>query len=164
MYVGVVRVLVKKQVFLNERWKIDFNRLKSAALVFQKGKSIMMRNFILNGYEIPQSENVEYLGLPIGNSEFVWSFVEEKWKKVEKSFLYGLGCKSKAAPPGLVCFLYKQFCQSIFRYHLDLVFVGETKLGELDIRQYLLIKRMFDIKKYARFRPMLEALRLETPE
>ncbi|RNA02401.1 hypothetical protein BpHYR1_045385 [Brachionus plicatilis] len=126
----------------------------------------MMRNFTLNGYEIPQTENVEYLDLPIGNSEFVWNFVEEKWKKVEKSFysLYGLGCKPKAAPPGLVGFLYKQYCQSIFRYHLDLVFVGETKLGELDIRQNLLIKRMFDIKKYARFRPMLEALRLETVE
>ncbi|RNA30722.1 hypothetical protein BpHYR1_031628 [Brachionus plicatilis] len=47
---------------------------------------------------------------------------------------------------------------SIFRYHLDLVFVGETKLGQLDIR-------MFDIKKYARFRPMLGSdLRLETLE
>ncbi|RNA30851.1 hypothetical protein BpHYR1_022315 [Brachionus plicatilis] len=56
--------------------------------------------------------------------------------------LYGLGCKPKAAPPELVGFLYNQFCQSIVRYHLDL--------------------RMFDIKKYARFRPMLEALHLET--
>ncbi|RNA28425.1 RNA-directed DNA polymerase from mobile element jockey-like [Brachionus plicatilis] len=113
-----------------QRWKIDFNPLKSAALVFQKGKAIMMRNFTLNGYEIPKTENVEYLGLPMGNSEFVWNFVEEKWKKIEKSFfsLYGLDCKPKAAPPGLVGFLYKQFCQSIFRYHLDLVFVGETKL------------------------------------
>ncbi|RNA15284.1 RNA-directed DNA polymerase from mobile element jockey-like [Brachionus plicatilis] len=148
-----------------QRWKIDFNHLKSAALVFQKGKAIMMRNFTLNGFEIPQTKNVEYLGLPKGNSEFVLNFAEEKWKKVEKSFysLYGLGCKPKA-PPGLVGFLYKQFCQSISRYHINLVFVGETKLGELDIRQNLLIKRIFDIKKYARFRPMLEALRLETVE
>ncbi|RNA22215.1 hypothetical protein BpHYR1_042389 [Brachionus plicatilis] len=67
----------------------------------------MMRNFTLNGNEIPQNENVEYLGLPIGNSEFIWNFVQEKWKKVEKSFysLYGLGCKPKAAPPGLVGFV-----------------------------------------------------------
>ncbi|RNA06407.1 hypothetical protein BpHYR1_041057, partial [Brachionus plicatilis] len=111
-----------------QRWKIDFNPLKSAALVFQKGKSIMMRNFTLNGYEIPQTENVEYLGLPIGNSEFFWNFVEEKWNKEEMSFysLYCLGCKPKAAPPGLVGFLFKQFCQTIFRYHLDLVFVVKS--------------------------------------
>ncbi|RNA08481.1 hypothetical protein BpHYR1_043207 [Brachionus plicatilis] len=93
-----------------QRRKIDFNPLKSAALVFHKV------------FEIPQTENVKYLGLPIGNSEFVWNFVEENWKKVEKSFysLYGLGCRPKAAPPGLVGFLYNQFYQSIFRYHLDL--------------------------------------------
>ncbi|RNA30871.1 RNA-directed DNA polymerase from mobile element jockey-like [Brachionus plicatilis] len=53
------------------------------------------------------------------------------------------------------------FCQSIFRYHLDLVFIGEKKLNELDIRQNLLIKRAFGIRKFARFRPMLESLRLE---
>ncbi|RNA05088.1 hypothetical protein BpHYR1_035429 [Brachionus plicatilis] len=40
-----------------------------------------------------------------------------------------------------------------------LVFIGEKKLN--DIRQNLLIKRAFGIRKFARFRPMLESLRLE---
>ncbi|RNA42677.1 hypothetical protein BpHYR1_013425 [Brachionus plicatilis] len=97
---------------------------------------------------------------------FVNDFVEEKWKKVEKSFysLYGLGCKPKMTSPDLVGFLYKQFCQSIFRYHLDTVWIGADKLSEFETRQNLLLKRALGIKKFARFRPMLEAIKVETIE
>ncbi len=41
--------------------------------------------------------------------------------KVERAFysLYGIGCKPHALNPKTIAFLYKQFCQSIFRYGLD---------------------------------------------
>ncbi|RMZ99984.1 hypothetical protein BpHYR1_002046, partial [Brachionus plicatilis] len=115
----------------------------------------------LNDLSISQSESTEYLGLPIGDGKFVNDFVEEKWKKVEKSFysLYGLGYKPKMTSPDLLGFLYKQFCQSIFRYHLDTVWIGADKLSEFETRQNLLLKRALGIKKFARFRPMLEAIK-----
>jgi hypothetical protein len=147
-------------------WKIDFNPSKSVALTFQKGKNTDVPNFSLNCLQIPNVQNFEYLGLPIGDNEFISNYIEEKWKKVERSFysLYGLGCKPKMASLDLIGFLYKQFCQSIFRYHLDVVFIGEKKLNEYDIRQNLLLKRAFSIKKFSRFGPMLEAVKVESIE
>ncbi|RMZ93793.1 hypothetical protein BpHYR1_028259 [Brachionus plicatilis] len=80
-------------------WKIDFNPTKSAAIIFQKGTVLLRKTlFPLDGFEIPQTQNVEYLGLPIGN---------KKWKKVERnSSFYALGCTPKSACPNLVSFLY----------------------------------------------------------
>ncbi|RNA19601.1 hypothetical protein BpHYR1_031277 [Brachionus plicatilis] len=46
--------------------------------------------FTLNSIVIPQVQNLIYLGLPIGESEFVSNFIEEKWKKVEKNLSISL--------------------------------------------------------------------------
>ncbi|RMZ94053.1 hypothetical protein BpHYR1_052931, partial [Brachionus plicatilis] len=123
----------------------------SAALLTQKSKVKDLPYFTLNIKVIPQVQNLVYLGLPIGESEFVSNFIEENWMKVEKSFysLYGLGCKPKISSPAIVGFLYKQFCQSFFRYHLDLLFI---------------VKRAYGIKKFARFRAMLESVKVESIE
>ena len=163
---GHCKILLKLFEDFSKNWKIDFNTNKSAALTLHKAKNNSLPNFILNNANIPNVQNVEYLGLPIGNSEFVAEFLEQKWKKVEKSFysLYGLGCKSKMSSPEVIGFLYKQFCQSTFRYYLDLLFIGEKKISEIDIRQNLLLKRAFGIKKFARFRALLEAVNIETIE
>lgn len=85
-------------------------------------------------------------------------------RSVEKSMfsLYPLGCKPKLMKPSTTVFLYKQFCQSIFRYHLDVVLINVSKLKELDTRQNILIKRTIGINKYSLCKSLNEAVRLES--
>ena len=109
---------------------------------------ILNANIVVKGIHIPNVQGFEYLGLPIGSNNFITEFVEEKWKKVEKSMysLYGLGCKPSVMNPNLVGFLYKQYCQSIFRHILDNIYIPSSLLKEFDIRQNILIKRMIGLK------------------
>ncbi|CAF0931715.1 unnamed protein product [Brachionus calyciflorus] len=50
------------------------------------GKTINPSIFI-DGTHIANVQGFEYLSLPIGN-KFKMEFIEEKWKKVERRFLY----------------------------------------------------------------------------
>jgi hypothetical protein len=163
---GHCQKLLDKCAAYSTRWKIEFNPKKSAVLVLQKNKIVDKPKFVLNGFEIPHVQNVEYLGMPIGDYDYVMKYLEDKWKKVEKNFysLYGLGCKLKSAAPELVGYLYKQFCQSAFRYHLDLLYISESKIKEFEIRQNLMLKRAIGIRKFGRFSPVLEAIKVESIE
>ena len=113
---------------------------------------------------IPNGDGCIYLGLPLGKKEFIEEFVDNKWKSVEKSFysLYGMGCKPKRTNPHLIAFLYKQYCQSIFRSCLDNLFISERQLNELELRQNMLLKQTLGIKKYGRVKPMNECLKVES--
>ena len=90
--------------------------------------------------------------------------MENKMKKVEKSFysLNSVGCKPKLMNPETIAFLYKQFSQSIFRYHLDNIFINEKSLKEFDIRQNILIKRFIGLSKFTKTKPLNKALKLES--
>ena len=109
-------------------------------------------------------DGFEYLGLLLRRREFVAKFIEEKWKKVERSFysLYGLGCKPMVSNPKLISFLFKQYCQSSFRHILDNIFITNSLLNELQTRQNLLIKRIIGLKLYTHVTPLNEALRIES--
>ena len=78
-----------------------------------------MDNTLLN-----KEDGFIYLGLPIGNNEYKEDFIENKFKKTERSFysLYKLGCKPYALCPRTIAFIYKQFSQSIFKYGLEVLF------------------------------------------
>ena len=123
-------------------WKFEFNASKSATISFCKKNSNFVPNFKMNGVQIPRVSGFIYLGLPIGDQSTINDFIENKMKKVERSFysLNGLGCRPKMMKPETVSFLYKQFAQSIFRYHLDNIYISEKRLNEFDIRQNILIK------------------------
>ncbi|CAF0818968.1 unnamed protein product [Brachionus calyciflorus] len=110
---GHCQILLKICEDFSKNWKINFNKNKSAALTFQKATKKCLPNFILNNANIPNFQSVESLGLIIGNSEFLAEFLEEKWKKVEKSFysLHGLECKPKMSIDEVIGLIYKQFCQ-----------------------------------------------------
>ena len=50
------------------------------------------------------------------------------------------------------------------RYHFDTLLIGQSKINELEIRQNLLLKRAVGVKKFARFKPMLESIKVESVE
>ncbi|CAF0857609.1 unnamed protein product [Brachionus calyciflorus] len=145
-------------------WKLEFNASKSVGVSLYKSKITFDSNFSLNGNIIPNVSGFIYLGLPIGSNEFLYDFLEKKWKSVEKSMfsLYGLGCKPKMMSPNLVSFLFKTYCQSIFRHVLDNVFISETKLKEFDKRQNLLIKQVIGLKKYSKMKELRNAIDLDS--
>ncbi|RNA21177.1 hypothetical protein BpHYR1_011254 [Brachionus plicatilis] len=91
-------------------------------------------------------------------------YQKKKWRKNEKSFysLYGLGCKPMVSNPYLIGFLFKQFCQSIFRHVLDNILIPNSMLSELDTRHSLLPKKIIGLKKLTRVGPLYDALKLES--
>lgn len=145
-------------------WKLEFNSSKSTAFTMFKSRVSFEPKFELNGSPIPNVSGFVYLGLPIGSQDYINEFVENKWKAVEKSFfsLHGLGCKMKNMSPYLVSFLYKTFCQSIFRYVLEGVLISVTKLDELNTRQNLLIKQTIGVNKYSKMKALNEAINLDS--
>ncbi|RMZ94773.1 hypothetical protein BpHYR1_051996, partial [Brachionus plicatilis] len=63
--------------------------------------------------------------------------------RIERSFysLYTFGCKPNGLSPKTISFIYKQFCQSIFRYGLEFYYLNNKMIDSLNIRQNILIKR-----------------------
>ena len=113
---------------------------------------------------IPEVKSFIYLGLPIGDNLAKDEFLEEKMNKVEKSFysLYGLGCKPHALNPKSISFIYKQFCQSIFRYGLEKLNLNSNQIDIFNIRQNILIKkRAFGVSKYYKTKPLFQAMKIE---
>jgi hypothetical protein len=84
--------------------------------------------------------------------------------KVERAFysLYGIGCKPHALNPETIAFLYKQFCQSIFRYGLDNLFVNNNHLLNFNTRQNMLIKRALGLSKFCKTTPLFQVLKVES--
>ena len=84
----------------------------------------------MNGVNIPYVKNFIYLGLPIGSSEYKKRFFEEKFSECERSFysLYSYGCKPYSLNPKTIAYIYKTYCQSIFNYGLESLYMTEKEL------------------------------------
>ena len=147
------------------KWKIEFNAKKSSYLCFTKKRLYdVIDCFKLGDNYIPLKKGIIYLGLPLGEKEFIESFIDGKMRDVEKSMfsLYPIGCKPRTMRPSTVSFLYKQFCQSILRYSMDIIHISDKKLKELDTRQNILVKNTIGISKFTRTKPLYCALKLES--
>ena len=73
-----------------------------------------------------------------------------------------LGCKTNALSPFTIAFLYKQFCQSIFKYGLETLYIKKSFLNLLNVRQNILIKNVLGIKLYARSKVLMNVLNIES--
>ena len=61
-----------------------------------------------------------------------------------------------------MAFIYKQFSQSIIKFGLENVHLSEFKLGQLNIRQNILIKNCLKLKRFIRTRALLQVLKIES--
>ncbi|RNA02569.1 RNA-directed DNA polymerase from mobile element jockey-like, partial [Brachionus plicatilis] len=104
-----IKILLRTCEEYAKDWKIEFNASKSASMLFEKKSTDLKTDFKLNGSTIPKVQSLIYLGLPIGNQKSINDFVENKMKKVKKSFysLNSVGCKPKLMKPETIAFLYK---------------------------------------------------------
>ena len=136
-------------------WKMEFNSKKSVTMTV--GPCFEEKSLSINGTALPVVEQFTYLGLSLSKEPSNIKFFDEKFKKVERSFysLYGLGCKPRHLSPHSIGFIYKQYCQSIFRYGLECLQLPAYKLNEYNIRQNILLKQAIGLSKFALSTPLL---------
>jgi len=105
-------------------------------------------DFRLKGISLPTVDSFLYLGLPVSKTT-KFDFFDEKFRKVEKAFysLNGLGCKPQNLSPFSIGFIYKQYCQSIFSYGLECMYLPAYKQNEYNIRQNILIKQSIGLSE-----------------
>ena len=142
------------------KWKMEFNPQKSSVYsVNLKFAPI----FYLGQYIIPKCESFIYLGIPIGSDSFVSEFYSDKMRRVEKSFysLSGLGCRKNGLNPRNIAFIFKQYCQSIVKYGLENIYLTNSRLRHLNIRQNMLVKNVLGLSLYCRTKPLFQELRIE---
>ena len=145
-----------------DSWKLEFNQKKSNYIAFEK---FYKKNAVkMNNLFIPRVKSFIYLGLPIGDTQFKETFIQDKFKKCEKSFysLYGLGCKPNALNPRTIAFIYKQYCQSLFKFGFENLFLSKDKLNILNKRQNILIKQAIGISKFSKSKPLMTALNIDS--
>ncbi len=140
-------------------WKLSFNPLKSSCYSIKSADY----EFILNGGSIPKSEGFIYLGLPVGTEAFVEAFYNEKMSKCEKALysLKNIGCNPNRLHPLAIGFIYKQYCQSIMKFGFEFVYLRKSFLSKLDIRQNILLKNILGIHHRARFKVVLNIMKVE---
>ena len=160
-----LQILLDKCGEFGRKWRINFNPDKSVVMCLASdlAKNKIMREFYLNGSKIQQTENMIYLGLPIGGHKFKENYWDEKIKKVQKALysLNGVGCRAYGLEPKVLSKLYSIYCQSIFNYGLEMCHIKKGKLKEYDVLQSCLTKRNIGLSKFTRNTALLEALRVK---
>ena len=81
----------------------------------------------------------------------------------ERAFysLRNVGCHSNGLHPKSVAFVYKQFCQAILKYGLELLYLNSKTIHQLNVRQNVLIKNVLGLSYYARSKPLMNELGVE---
>ena len=112
---------------------------------------------------IPEEKGCIYLGLPIGDQNFNQHFIDNKFKKVEKSTysLKGVGPGTKTTGPRVIGYTYQTYCQSLLRYPLDNILINKQQITELNTRQNLIIKNLIGLQKYTKTKSLMKALEIE---
>ena len=141
-------------------WKLEFNPKKS---VYYSLNCSDKGDIVIQEKILPKSDGFIYLGLPIGNEKFIWEFLETKMRKCERAFysLRGLGCKIGALSPKMIAYFFKQYCQPIVRYGLENLYVTDSRLRTLNIRQNVLLKSAIGLSSMCRSKPLFHALTIE---
>ena len=157
---GHMNIMLNKCERFAQDWKIEFNPAKSVSFCSSSRPSTLFR---VCGSAIPAAASFEYLGLPIGNQATAEDFLDQKMLKVERAFfaLRGLGCKPAALHPRSIAFFFKQFCQSIIKYGLENIFLSQSKIGHLSIRQNMLVKIILGLNTHSRTKPLYHSLKIE---
>ena len=87
-----------------------------------------------------------------------------KMKSTINSFysLNGIGLRRYALSPLSLAKIYRIYCQPKFLYGLEMIYISQNTLRELNSTQAALIKMNLGLSKYARSSPLLDALRIES--
>ena len=147
-------------------WKMRFNVDKCFNLTIRppENKKKTISKFYLKNKKLTQIKNTIHLGLPIGTPLFIKSYWKEKLKSTVQSFysLHGVGLRPFGMSPLTMAKIYRIYCQPKCLYGLEMLYISQTTLRELNTTQASLIKMNLKVSKYAKSSPILDALRIES--
>ena len=116
--------------------------------------------------KLTQKISTIHLGLPIGPSNFIKSYWKEKVKSTVQSFysLSGIGMRTFEMSPLTMSKIYRIYCQPECLYGLEMLYISNNTLRELNTTQSSLNKMNLRVSKYDKSSPLLDALRIESIE
>jgi len=102
-------------------------------------------------------------GTAIGGVDFVEDIYLEKMRSCEKVLysMKNIGCNPYKLHPLTVRFIYKQYCQSILKFGFQFVQLRRSFLSMLDVRQNILLKNILSAHHRARFKVVLNEIKVE---
>ena len=141
------------------RWKIRFNPSKST-IFCTDGNKLRQSTFRIGGGILERVDGFVYLGLPIGGAKFVADFFMKKFGAVERAFfsIRRIGLHSGLIHPECLGFIYRQFCQSIYTYGLEVITLSKSLLKNINTRQGILLKLSLGLPKFSRNTLLFRAL------
>ena len=141
------------------KWKISFNPTKSRIYCTNNSK-LDRADFELSGGKLMKVNSFIYLGLPIGDAKFISEVVGKKFSNVEKAFfaIRNIGLHRGLMNPATLGFIYRQYCQSICAYGLELITINKGQLHRLNTRQNNLLKLGVGISKFSKSSILLKAI------
>ena len=72
-----------------------------------------------------------------------------------------VGCRVGLLSPKSMALIYKQYCQAIFKFGMECIYIDEKTLGEFNVRQNILLKTAVGIDSRCRTKPLLHCLKVE---
>ena len=76
--------------------------------------------------------------------------------------LNGIGLRQFAMSPLSIAKIYRIYCQPKFLYGLEMIYISQNTLRELNSMQASLVKMNLGLSKFAKSSPLLDALRIES--
>ena len=142
-------------------WKLRFNPNKSSVYCTDKER-LDTYGFEIGGVSLKKVKSFIYLGLPIGGKPVSDKWFEDKFRRTEKAFfsIKRVGLHYGILNPSCLGFIYRQFCQSICHYGLELISLSKGLLKNLDIRQNILLKTALGLPKRIKTSPLLDAMKI----
>ena len=124
----------------------------------------MTTKLYLNNLLFTKRDNLTHLGLPIGSTKFIKEYWQLKMKSTINSFysLNGIGLRQFAMSPLSIAKIYRIYCQPKFLYGLEMIYISQNTLRELNSMQASLVKMNLGLSKFAKSSPLLDALRIES--
>ena len=118
----------------------------------------MTTKLYLNNLLFTKRDNLTHLGLPIGSSKFIKEYWQLKMKSTINSFysLNGIGLRQFAMS---IAKIYRIYCPQKSLYGLEMIYISQNTLQELNSMQASLVKMNLGLSK---FWPLLDNLRIES--
>ena len=145
-YIEVLQWIINKVAKKAQKWKIQFNAGKSAALTFPPSDYKELPVIMLGNETIPWEEHVIYLGTGLGDEQ---TTINEMIKKGNTAFnaLLSLGSKTRGISPALSSKLYNSNVLPSMTYGIEILCLSDESLSQLEAQLKMFGKRLQHLPK-----------------
>ena len=127
-------------------WKLEFKAIKSISYSLRKTSRSCFK--LGTSYYLNLMVSIIWVCLLVMSALLKSSLKRREMFKCERSFysLRSIGCKTNALNPKSIEFIYKQYCQSIVKFGLKTLYLGQDQLNQLNVKQNILLRNVIVLK------------------